>query len=140
MRLSNRNLCENRIAAATVELAVVLPVLIAVVFGMIEICQRLHVKQSSLIAAYEACRVSTRPTSDTAIVRGQAESLLTQQNVRWTSIEVKNLSQAKNNLDGVVTGDEICIQVTVPWSSNTISNYVIPGVGSFQVSANMLRE
>lgn len=132
---------KNRQGVATVELAFVLPAFIALVFGSIEICQRLHVKQSALVAAYEACRVATRPISDTAAVQTHCETLLTQQHVQWNSIQIRNMTQAKNNLDGVATGDEIRIRITVPWTQNTISNYVIgDSGGTFQVNAYMLRE
>ena len=132
---------KHRQGVATVELAFVLPAFIALVFGAIEICQRLHVKQSALVAAYEACRVATRPISDTAEVQAHCELLLTQQSVQWNSIQIRNMTQAKNDLDGIATGDEIRIRITVPWTQNTISNYVIGNSGgTFQVNAHMLRE
>lgn len=137
-RRTNR---KHRQGAATVELAFVLPAFIALVFGAIEICQRLHIKQSALVAAYEACRVATRPISDTAAVQTHCETLLTQQKVQWNSIQIRNMTQAKNDLDGIATGDEIRIQITIPWTQNTISNYVIgDSGGTFQVNAHMLRE
>jgi Flp pilus assembly protein TadG len=126
---------------ATVELAIVLPVFIALVFGSIEICQRLHVKQSVVISAYEACRVATRPISDTADVQSHAETLLAQQNVKQATVTIRNMTQAKNNLSNIVTGDEIRIRVDVPWGANTISHYVIgDSAGTFRVEAFMLRE
>lgn len=113
----------------------------ALVFGSIEICQRLHVKQSALIAAYEACRVATRPISDTADVQTQAETLLTQQKVQKATVKIRNMTQGKNNLDDIATGDEIRIRIDVPWGDNTISHYVIgDSAGSFRVEAFMLRE
>lgn len=137
-RRTNR---KHRQGAATVELAFVLPAFIALVFGAIEICQRLHIKQSALVAAYEACRVATRPISDTAAVQTHCETLLTQQKVQWNSIQIRNMTQAKNDLEGIATGDEIRIRITIPWTQNTISNYVIgDSGGTFQVNAHMLRE
>lgn len=132
---------KNRQGVATVELAFVLPAFIALVFGSIEICQRLHIKQSALVAAYEACRVATRPNSETAAVQTHCETLLTQQKVQWNSIQIRNMTQEKNNLDDIATGDEIRIRITVPWTQNTVSNYIIgDSGGTFQVNAHMLRE
>ncbi len=131
----------DRRGVATVELAFVLPALIALAFGSIEICQRLHVKQSTLIAAYEACRVATRPISDTAAVQTHCESLLSQHGVNGATVQIRNMTQARNNLTDIVTGDEIRIRVTAPWDENTISHYVIGDFGqTFQVQAFMLRE
>lgn len=141
MRRTQRRTRSARYGVATVELAIVLPVLIALVFGAIEICQRLHVKQSALIAAYEACRVATRPISDTDDVQTHAETLLTQQNVHQATVKIRNMTQAQNDLDNIVTGDEIRIRIDVPWGANTISHYVIgDSAGSFRVEAYMLRE
>ncbi|MCA9158562.1 MAG: pilus assembly protein [Planctomycetales bacterium] len=141
MRRTQRRTRSARYGVATVELAIVLPVLIALVFGAIEICQRLHVKQSALIAAYEACRVATRPISDTDDVQTHAETLLTQQNVHQATVKIRNMTQAQNDLDNIVTGDEIRIRIDVPWGDNTISHYVIgDSAGSFRVEAYMLRE
>lgn len=132
---------KTRQGVATVELAIVLPAFIALVFGAIEICQRIHVKQSAVIAAYEACRVATRPISDTESVRSQCESLLAQQHVQGANIHIRNMTQGRNDLTGVATGDEIRVRLTVPWDGNTVSRYVIGDVsGSFQVQAFMLRE
>lgn len=141
MRRTQRRTRSARYGVATVELAIVLPTLMALVFGSIEICQRLHVKQSALIAAYEACRVATRPISDTADVQTQAETLLTQQKVQKATVKIRNMTQGKNNLDDIATGDEIRIRIDVPWGDNTISHYVIgDSAGSFRVEAFMLRE
>jgi Flp pilus assembly protein TadG len=138
---SKSRIPQARRGVATVELAVVLPAFIALVFGSIEVCQRLHVKQSALIAAYEACRVATRPISNTASVQSHCESLLTQQNVQGATIQIRNLTKAVNHLNTVETGDEIRIRITVPWADNTISQYVIGNTGAtFQVQAFMLRE
>ena len=146
-RIRSRNK-KARLGVATVELAIVLPVFIVLVFGSIEICQRLQVKQSALIAAYEACRVATRQISDTETVRSHAETLLTQQNVRGASVSIGYQKRSadpdddfQNGLDDIETGDEIRIRIDVPWGSNTISNYVIGDQGgTFRVQAFMLRE
>lgn len=125
-----------------------LPAFFALVFGSIEICQRLQVKQSALIAAYETCRVATRQISDTAAVETHAETLLTQQNVQGATVSIGYQKRGADpdddfeaGLDNIETGDEIRIRIDVPWSSNTISNYVIGDQGGmFQVQAFMLRE
>lgn len=143
--------CKNRkarLGVATVELAFVLPVFIVLVFGSIEICQRLQVKQSALIAAYEGCRVATRQISDTQTVQTHTETLLEQQRVKGATVNIGHQKRSaepdddfKAGLENIETGDEIRIRIDVPWSSNTISNYVIGDQGgTFQVQAFMLRE
>ncbi len=129
-----------RKGAATVELAFVLPVFVALIFGSIEVNQRLHTKQSALISAYESCRVATRPISDTDDVVTHCQTLLTQQNVQGATIQVRNMTQSRNDLVDVATGDEIRVRITVSWAANTVSNYVVGNQGNFVVQAFMLRE
>ncbi len=148
MRPVQRKSRKARLGTATVELAIMLPAFFALVFGSIEICQRLQVKQSALIAAYETCRVATRQISDTEAVQSHAETLLSQQNVQGATISIGHMKRSadptsdyQTGLENIETGDEIRIRIDVPWSSNTISNYVIGDQGgAFQVQAFMIRE
>ena len=130
----------RRVGAAVVELTFVLPVLMILVFGSIELCQRLYVKQSSLIAAYEGCRLATRQNSTTAEVITQVQTLLDQQGIDYQWVAVRNITQGVNNIDEVVTGEEIRVRVRVNWAPNVISRYVIEEQGHFTISAHMLRE
>lgn len=131
---------KNREGAAIVELACVLPVMLILIFGSIEVCQRVYLRQSVVISAYEACRVATRQTSDTQTVKDTLQQLLEQQNIDYRSIQVRDISRSQNNLDDIETGDEIRIRVIVDWAPNVISRYVIHDQGRFTVFAHMLRE
>ncbi|QDV23942.1 TadE family protein [Aureliella helgolandensis] len=141
MRLQRRNPRKSqRRGAAIVEMALILPVFVVLTFGSIEVCQRLYTKNSAVIAAYEACRVATRPNSDTEIVRQQCTTLLEQQSVAGASIQIRNITKGRDNLDEIETGDEIRVRLTIPWSDNTVSRYVVGDQGTFRVQAFMLRE
>lgn len=139
-RRANKLGNDRRNGAAVVELAIVLPVLLILVFGTLEICQRLYVKQSTVIACYEACRVATRQNNDTAAVQTSLESLLTQYGITWKNIQIRDLTNAQNNLDAIETGDEIRVRVTVEWAPNVITRHVIADQGEFITKAHMLRE
>lgn len=149
MPRTKQNRKPNRAGVATVEMAIVLPVFIVLVFGSIEVCQRLHTKQSAIIAAYEACRVASRPIGDTATVQTQCETLLTQQGVVGATVTIVHrpydasdgsLGSNVSGLDGISTGDEIRVRVVVPWAENVVSRYVVSDQGNFTVNAFMLRE
>lgn len=138
--ISKPQKASERRGAAVVELAFVLPVLIALVFGSIELCQRIYTRQSVVIAAYEACRVATRQTSTTESVRSACETLLEQQGIVGATIQIRDITNGQNNLDAIATGDEIRIRITANWSENVISRYVVQDQGTFRVNAVMLRE
>ena len=137
----------TRRGVATVELAFVLPTFIVLTFGAIEICQRLHIKQSAVIAAYETSREATRPNCTTEQAHARCQALLDQQNVRgavatiqYVPLDAPANGEPVDGLDGIATRDEIIVQITVPWSPNVVSRYVVGDQGSFQVNAHMLRE
>ncbi len=54
----------RRRGIATVEFAVIFPILLVMVLGTLEICQRLFSYQSATIAAYEGIRLAARSTSN----------------------------------------------------------------------------
>lgn len=72
MRRLHQQPTSGRTAAATVEMALCLPVLVFVTLGTISTCQMIFLKQESVIIATECTRYLARPgiTSATAIARG----------------------------------------------------------------------
>ncbi|MBC7966491.1 MAG: pilus assembly protein, partial [Fuerstia sp.] len=65
-RIQNSPARNTRSAVAAVELAIVLPVLMALVVGVVESCNLIYIKQSLTISAYEGARA--------AIVKGMVVS------------------------------------------------------------------
>ncbi len=63
-------LSQRRVGAAVVELAVLIPVLFTVAFGTLEVCNRMYLRQTASVAAYEGARLAARRT----ITQTQVES------------------------------------------------------------------
>lgn len=125
----------RRSGVATVELAVVLPILLVLVFGTIEVCQRIFLRQSAVIVAYEGARLAARGISSNAEVTARCQQLLTSRRVRNATV-----TTVPANFMQSPTGTEIRITITVPWADNSPSKVVVPNQGSMTVSAFMLRE
>ena len=125
----------RRRGVATAEMAVVLPVLLAIVFGTLEITQRLMLRQSATVAVYETARLAARRavSSDRAIARGEA--LLADRGITGGRIVL-----VPQDLQSVTTGEEIRVVVVVPVGSNTPINYVLPNSGEIRTSSTMIRE
>lgn len=72
MRRLHRRKPEERKGAATVEMALCLPVLVMVTLGTISVCQMIYLKQESVIVATECTRYLARPgiTQQNALDRG----------------------------------------------------------------------
>jgi Flp pilus assembly protein TadG len=126
---------ENRTGIASVELALVLPVMMILVLGTIEICQRIFLRQSAAIVAYEAARMAARSTSSDADVIARCQSILTQRRVNNGVIRI-----TPQNLLSQPRGTQIQISIEVPWASNSPTRFVLKDQGTVTVNAFMLRE
>ncbi len=67
---------QKRRAVAAMETAVVLPLLVTLVFGAIEISNAVFLKQSLNMAAYEAAKVITAPGSNDTFARLRCQEVL----------------------------------------------------------------
>jgi Flp pilus assembly protein TadG len=126
---------QKRRGVASVEFAIVLPVLLILVFGTIEICQRIFLRQSMVIAAYEGARLAARRNSENSDVVARCSTLLQERRVAGAVVTV-----TPANLATLTTGTEVRVTITTPWSSNTPSRLVLRDQGTLTVQAVMLRE
>ncbi len=129
-----------RPGAATVELAIILPVFVIMIFGSLEVCQRLFTRQAVVIAAYESARTATRRNCNSDTVADKCRSLLEQSGIKGATVQVRDVARSLNHLKLVETGDEIRVRIKVPWMPNSISRFVVRNQGEFEVNAVMLRE
>ena len=110
----------TRRGAAAVEFAVCLPVLVLLVFGSIEACSYIFLKQALHVAAYEGVRESTRLSSDNASGRSRAEAILDSRGVSGYAIDFPRGEAADAD-----RGDNVVITVSAPTGINS------PLLGSF---------
>jgi Flp pilus assembly protein TadG len=125
----------HRRGAATVELAITLPLLLMVVFGGIEICQRIFLRQSAAIAAYEGARLAARRTTDAAEVIERVEQIMVDRNVTGATVET-----IPSDLSAVDVGDQVTVRIRIPYPQNTPSSFVLSGTGDLELTTTMLRE
>lgn len=110
----------TRRGAAAVEFAVCLPVLVLLVFGSIEACSYIFLKQALHVAAYEGVRESTRLSSNNAAGRSRAETILNSRGVSGYSIDFPRGEAADAD-----RGENVVITVSAPTGVNS------PLLGSF---------
>ncbi len=125
----------QRRGAATVELAMVLPVMMLLVFGTLEICQRLMIRQTAAVAAYETARLAARRTTTAAQATARGQSLMSDRGISGGTVQI-----TPNNLTLLPTGGELTVTVLIPVAGNTTVNYVLPTTGEVTISTTMLRE
>ncbi len=109
-----------RRAAATVEMAVVTPLLLTMLFGIIEYGWIFSVRQALVTAAREGARTAALPGSTEADIRARIGEFLRPYGMTTYNVEMTHSTQA----DPVET-----VHITIPYSDVTL-------IGSFFGSTN----
>jgi|GEM_PF-1328747 len=136
-RLGNQLNPRPRRGAAVVELALLLPVLLTVTFGSLEVCNRLFLRQTASVAAYEAARLAARRAVSTAQVQARGLTLLEGRRIAGAQVIV---TPGGGGLATLPTGVELSVEVIIPVQGNTPVTYVFPSSGTIRATAFMLRE
>lgn len=130
----------NRRGAASVELALCMPFLLALAFGMIEYNNKVMLRTRMVSAAYEAVRLATRPTTSqstaatSASVIAYCNSLLTQLGVNGATVTV-----SPSSLANVTPQTPVTVTVSAPLSQNTLTTIVIAS-STVSVSSTLIME
>ncbi len=100
--------------AAVLEFAVCLPLLMLLVFGVIEATGFIFLKQTLNVAAYEAAReaVQHRGTNELAFQR--ATAILTSRNIHGAEVLIQPA-----NFESINRGDSVMVQVAAPTGPNS---------------------
>lgn len=107
----------KRKGAAATEFALILPVLLILTFGTIEICSAYFLKETALIAAHEGARIAITQSASKQDVIDQANLTLSLRGVDTTDPQVKVL------LPNPATRNEltaIAVRVRIPMAGNGI--------------------
>ena len=111
-----------------VEFAILLPVLITVVFGAIECCSIIRIKQRLSILAFESARIAVLPESTIDDVRNQCQLLCNDDGLVGYDVELT--PPVSTDLE---SGDWITATVSLPLEENT-------AVGSWFFPSNILTD
>lgn len=122
----------RRSGVATVEFAVVLPALLALTLGTMDLCSVMFLKESAVLAAYEGARrgVGRGRTNTDAVTRVQ--EFLDERNISYRS-DVCTVSSP--GFGGADTLENVTVTVNIP----TEGNLLIPSslFGDLNVSASV---
>ena len=88
VNLEMKNQKPSRRGAAVVELAISLPVIFLIMLGTAETCNRIFLKQSLEIMAFEGVRVSITPGATNSDIQGQVNAIAATRNVSVDSITI----------------------------------------------------
>ena len=123
------------------ELAISLPFLITLAFGMLEYNSLITLQSRMLSAAYESARLATRPkTSATTAasagaVTSYCTSLLTQMGVQGATVTL-----TPGDLSNVTPQTIVTVSVSAPFKSNSLTTIVLGSTRTTTAKATLIVE
>ncbi len=127
--------CQARRAAAAVELAVCLPVIVVLVFGALEGANIMFCRQAMVEAAYEACKHASRPDGTSTRANTLATDVL-----RARRINSANITLTPANVATATPGQEVAVRITVNSNARTFTGLGLFSGRTIDVSAKMQKE
>jgi Flp pilus assembly protein TadG len=115
----------KRAAAHTVEFALVFPVFVIFIFGLVEIGRGMMASTLITNAARTGCRTGTLPGMSDSDVTTAVDNLLQNQGIAGYTTTVTLNGSTKTDVSAGQTGDTVMVTVSVPASSISW----IPGAG-----------
>lgn len=110
----------KRSGVATVEFALVLPALLALTFGTMDICSMMFLRESAVLAAYEGARRGVgRGRTNTDVIERVTE-FLDERGIEYDGPGAVTISSP--GFDSAETLENVTVTVTVP----TAGNFIIP--------------
>lgn len=117
----------NRKGGALIEFAISFPLLLVVIFGAIEICERIFFKQSVTLVAYEGARLAARRSATSNQVLQRCQQMLKERRIEGGEVLL-----SPSVIDDVPTTTPITITVRA-----TRSTF---GYGTFSSDTNSFRQ
>ena len=105
--------------AATAEVVVCLPILVALIAGINETCSAIYLKEQVTIAAYEGARVGIQCQSTDAFVEQRIRDFLDERGIVYDDATVVQISNP--GFDDAPTMGHVTTTVTVPVAANCIT-------------------
>ena len=123
---------------ATVEAAIVFPLLLILTLGVIEYGWMFLKAQQITNAARQAARIAIRPDSSNTDVLNQIDTLMTSAEMEGSGYAV---TFTPADISALAVGDNLEIQVSVPWANIGLMNIpLLPAPASIQASVSMAKE
>lgn len=105
-----------RQGVSAVELALILPLLMLLVFGAVQSCNTIHLKQAMVTAAFEGSRVVSRDSATREDVINRCSAILQARNVTNFTITLT----PNRPLDEIANGDTVSIRIDAPTAGNVV--------------------
>lgn len=113
----------GRRGVSVLEAALVLPVVLAMIFGAIEFAYVFYVKQTLQAASREGARRGALSSADNAIVEQAVEDAMKAGGLGSAAynVTITNASTgASASVDAIPAGTSVCVEVSAPWTQFSV--------------------
>ena len=121
--------------AAAVEVALVLPLLLLILFATIETCSMIHLQQALKVAAYEGARVALINGTNEGNVQAAAQQVLKDRRVGGGSVNIE-----PSNYGAAASGTMIQVTVAAPAKGNILVGALFYGGRTLTTKVEMMKE
>ena len=132
----------TRKGMAVVELAIIVPVLVFLTIGMIEVARGLMVKEVLSNAARKGCRTAILPSGSTSSVTADVNQVLSDNTINPNYATVTVMVNGKvADASTAVQHDQISVKVSIPVSQVAwITPFFLPGTDIESDAIIMMRQ
>ncbi|MFV0446661.1 MAG: TadE/TadG family type IV pilus assembly protein [Planctomycetaceae bacterium] len=109
----------SRRAAAAVEFAVLLPLILTITFATTEICQIIFLRQKAMLAAHEGARLAIRKSTTTDQARTAVMDYLTLRRIDTSELSTNDI-QFNPSPESAAKLTPITVTVRIPIAGNTL--------------------
>ena len=124
-----------RRGAAALECAIVLPFILIIMTGTLEICSGIYLKESLTICAFEGVRVGVRRRGSADMVNDRVQEVLTERQIVNAVVTIEPADFG--TLEAL---DPITVTVEAPANGNTAFNYGVMTGRTVSASVSFVRE
>lgn len=125
----------DRKGAATVELAVCLPVIVILAIGSMESASMIFLRQALVQSAYETCKEAVKARGDQALAVTRGKEVLA-----FREITGETITFNPSNVSVLDRGTPVTVTVTAPGDANSVLPFGPFKGQTIEVSATMLKE
>lgn len=132
---SGHSKAETRRGLAAVEVAVCLPILLMITFGVVESCNLIYFKQSLTVAAYEGVRAAITSDAAIATVNDRSQQVLTDRRVTNATVSTTPVDP-----ETAAYGEYVAVTVSADYSENAMLPGWFFGNRNVQATIRMMKE
>lgn len=110
---------QSRTGAAATEFALIVPVILVLFAGTVELCTTIFVKEAVTIAAYEGARAGIQRKSTNQNIYNRVEAFLASRNIEYEG-SIQDIVEITPDVTTAATLEPIVVSVSVPIQGNTV--------------------